>query len=125
MGELDDVMTLLAIGIVADGRIANEEVTVFKKAITQIKLSNSEIELPTEEAAITWFTKYQQDIRSIVFGPQSSFENRLKGLLDNLSVHIRPDALIHILQMISIADGEVHSRETQLILFIKHHWHMK
>ena len=29
--RIDDVMTILAISIVADGRVANEEIEVFKK----------------------------------------------------------------------------------------------
>lgn len=122
LGELDDIMTLLAIGVVADGRVAHEETKVFQKAVAKITLSNSGIELPSEEAAMSWFSHYQSDIRSIVTGPVSTYESRLNALLDSLASHIRPEALIHILQMISIADGELHESETELIAFIKHRW---
>lgn len=117
-------MTLLAIAIVADGRVANEETAVFQKAISQIALSNSNITLPSEPTAMSWFSKYKNDIRTIVFGPQSALEDRLNALLDRLAPHTRPEALIHVLQMISIADGELHQSETQLISFIKQRWQM-
>jgi len=124
MSELEDIMTLLAISIVADGRVADEEIDVFKKAVTQIDLSDLEITPPSEDAAISWFSKYHHDIRMIAFGAQDEFENRLTDLLDRLSTHIRPEAFIHTLQMISISDGELHKNEKTLISFIRAHWEM-
>lgn len=124
MEELDDVMTILAISIVADSRVANEEIEVFRKVVSKIKLSNLDIKLPSEDAAIAWLKLHRQDITSIVFGPKLTFEDRLNSLLDRLATHTDPEALIHALQMISIADGEIHDKETQLISFIKRRWQM-
>ncbi len=125
MGELDDVMTLLAISIVADGRVVSEEVEVFTKAATQLRLSELVTTPPSEESAGAWFTKYHADIRAVVFGPRPEYEARLKVLLDRVADHVRPDALLHTLHMISISDGEMHPSETRLISFIKHHWRME
>ena len=124
MGEMDDIMTVLAISIVSDGRIADEEIAVFKQAVTHIALSDAELRPPSEDAAISWFSKYHHDIRTIAFGSQDEFETRLTELLDRLALHVRPEALIHTLEMISISDGEVHINERRLISFIKKHWHM-
>ena len=122
MGDLDDIMTLLALSIVADGRVADEEIRVFTKAVAQVHLSDLDIILPSEDDAMAWFSKYHHDIRDIAFGAQDDFEHRLTDLLNRLSGHIRPEALIHTLQMIAISDGEFHKNERRLISFIKAHW---
>jgi uncharacterized tellurite resistance protein B-like protein len=122
MSSLDDILTLLALSIVADGRVADEEIGVFKKAVTQIHLSDLDIILPSEDDAIAWFSRYHHDIREIAFGEQDDFEHRLTELLYRLSAHIRPEALLHTLQMIAISDGELHINERRLIAFIKAHF---
>lgn len=122
MDELGDLMTLLAISVMADDRVMDSEISVFAKAVSRISLSNVDMDLPSEAEAMTWFQTFGADIRSIVAGPRDDFERRLVDLLDRIKSHVKPEALIHTLEMISAADGEIHHSETGIIDLIKRHW---
>ncbi len=120
--QFDDLLTLLAISIFIDGNVANSELEVFKKTVSRIKLSKFDVPKLSETQAHAWFNQHFENTRTVMSGSKIDFDTKLSDLLDRIAIHAKPGALVHIIHMISLADGSLHQNETKLIDFVKQHW---
>lgn len=115
MNEQTDLMTLLAMTVLVDNTVVASEVDIFSKAVSRIKMSDLDLPLPSQDEALAWFTDKQVYLRSIARKPRADFDIWLDALLKRIEPHAEAGALLHVMEMIAIADGEKHEREAQLI----------
>ncbi len=119
MDEYKDLMTLLAMTVLVDSKVAECEVDIFSKAVSRIKISHLELPLPSERAALAWFKEKHIYLRSIANKPRADFDVWLDILLKRIEKQAEAGAIVHVMEMIAIADDEKCEQETQFIEQLK------
>lgn len=122
--ELNDILMVLTVGVYADKRVHSSEIEVFIKSISRLNLSNREIPKISEARALAWFEMNKDEVRQIFNGPRSEFDDWFIPIVKRVGVHADKDALLHLLNMIFLADREMHISETALMVLIKKVWEL-
>ena len=122
--EIQDILTVLTIGIFADGKIHSNEVKVFIKSVSRLKLSNYDLPKISEAKALSWFELNKEDMNQKLSDPRSEFDAWFLPILERVGQHADKDALLHLLTMIFLADNELHNSETALIALIRRMWNL-
>ena len=120
--KMNDILTVLAVGIFADKKIHASEIQVFIRSVSRLALSIHEIQKISEAEALLWFEMNKDDISDVFKGPQSEFDAWLVPILKRVGTYADKEALLHLLNMISLADNEVHISEAALMALIKRVW---
>lgn len=120
--ELDDLLSLFAAAIIADKRVFAQEVDVFLKATSTLKIALDIQPNLSEARILSWYEMNKDAIREEIAGPY--FRSWLYDRLDRLA-HIKgKQGILDILNKISLADGELHSSESALMSLTAHRWEL-
>jgi len=122
--EMNDILTVLAVGIYADKKIHSSEIKVFIQSVSSLQLSNHDVPTISEAKALTWFEMNKDGVRAKFEGPRSEFDDWFVPILKRVGQHADKDALLHLLTMIFLADNEVHNSETALMILIERVWEL-
>jgi len=120
--EINDILMILTVGIYADKKIHSSEIQVFIKSVSRMNLSKRDIPKVSEAKALAWFENNKDHIRHIFSGPRSEFDRWFIPILKRVGEHADKPALLHLLNMIFLADHEMHVSETALMTLIKRVW---
>jgi len=120
--EMNDIMTVLAVGIFADKKIHSSEIKVFIKSVSSIKLSHQNIPKISEAKALTWFEMNKDLVREKFEGPRPEFDKWLIPILERVGEHADKDAFRRLLNEIFMADNEVHISEAALMVLVERVW---
>jgi hypothetical protein len=120
--DLNDILLILTVGIYADKKIHSSEIEVFIKSVSRLNLSKRDIPTISEAKALAWFEMNKDNVRHIFNAPRSEFEKWFIPILERVGSHADKEALLHLLNMIFLADREVHISETALMVLIKRVW---
>lgn len=120
--ELNDILMVLTVAVYADKRVHSSEIEVFIKSVSRVNLSKREIPTISEAKALGWFEMNKDHVRHIFDGPRSEFEAWFIPILKRVGEHADKEALLHLLNMIFLADREMHVSETALMVLIKRIW---
>ena len=85
--ELEDILTVLAIGVYADKRIFASEIQVFTQSVSGIELSKRENSKVSGAQALLWFEMHKDEIREKFDGPRSEFDAWIIPILHRVSEH--------------------------------------
>lgn len=120
---IDDILTLLAITVVADKRVFAKEVDIFINSARNLDvLETSEADLSPAKLLL-WFENNREGLRARM-NQSPSFENWFNAILDNLAEHPSRYSIINRMIKISKADGELHVSEKALITLTAKRWNM-
>jgi len=120
--DMNDIFLLLAVGIYADKKLYASEVEIFVKSVSRIKLSTVDNAKVSEAKALAWFEMNRADVKSKFDLPRSDFDEWFIPILKRIRKHAELDALKHMLQMIFLADNEVHVSEIALMTLVEREW---
>ena len=120
--ELEDILTVLAIGVHADKRIFASEIQAFTRSVSGVELSKRENSKVSGAQALMWFETHKDDIRAKFDGPRPEFDAWIVPILERVSEHGNIDELIRLLDTISVADDEFHISEKAFIVLAKKAW---
>ena len=123
--ELEDILTVLAIGVYADKRIFASEIQAFTRSVSGVELSKRENSKVSGAQALMWFERHKDDIRAKFDGPRPEFDAWIVPILERVSEHGNIDELIRLLATISVADDEFHISEKAFIVLAKKVWGAK
>ena len=116
---------VLTVGIYADKRIHASEVEVFIKSVSRVDLAKKDMPKLTEAKALAWFEMNKDHVRHIFSGPRSEFDAWFIPILERVGRDADKPALLHLLNMIFLADHEMHVSETALMNLIKGVWKLE
>ena len=120
--ELEDILTVLAVGVYADKRIFASEIQAFTRSVSGVALSRRENSTVTGAQALLWFEMNKDEIRDKFDGPRPEFDAWIIPILERVSEHGNIDELIGLLDIISVADDEFHISEKAFIVLVKKIW---
>ena len=120
--ELEDILTVLAIGVYADKRIFASEIQAFTRSVSGVELSKRENSKVSGAQALMWFEMHKDEIRAKFDGPRPEFDAWIVPILERVSEHGNIDELIRLLDTISVADDEFHISEKAFIVLAKKAW---
>jgi len=120
--ELEDILTVLAVGVYADKRIFASEIQAFTRSVSSVALSRRENSTVTGAQALLWFEMNKDEIRDKFEGPRPEFDAWIIPILERVSEHGNIDELIGILDIISVADDEFHISEKAFIVLVQKIW---
>ena len=120
--ELEDILTVLAVGVYADKRIFASEIQAFTRSVSGVALSRRENSTVTGAQALLWFEMNKDEIRDKIDGPRPEFDAWIIPILERVSEHGNIDELIGLLDIISVADDEFHISEKAFIVLVKKIW---
>lgn len=122
--EMHDILMVLAVGVFADKKIHSSEIQVFMRSVSRVQLSKRDIPILSEAKALSWFEMNKGEVRQMFAGPRSEFDGWFIPILKRVGNHADKDALLHLLNMIFLADREMHNSETALMTLIKGVWNL-
>ena len=120
--EMQDILTVLAIGVYADKRIFASEIQAFTRSVSGVELSRRENSKVSGAQALMWFELQKDDIRAKFDGPRPEFDAWIIPILQRVAEHGNIDELIGLLDTISVADDEFHISEKAFIVLVKKVW---
>ena len=120
--ELEDILTVLAVGVYADKRIFASEIQAFTRSVSGVALSRRENSTVTGAQALLWFEMNKDEIRDKFDGPRPEFDAWIIPILERVSEHGNIDELIGFLDIISVADDEFHISEKAFIVLVQKIW---
>jgi len=120
-----DLMSLLALAVITDSVVHEVEIDVFSKTLSRINLRNIDQSSLSETEARDWFHASLATLKQRYHGDSEAFEIWFNALLDRLAAHVDQPALIHVVEMIFLADGMVHVSEKNLMTHVKTRWNIQ
>lgn len=120
--DLDNILSLLAVTIIADKRVFAAEIQAFVKATTQLKQALLIEPKLSEAKLLSWYEMNKDDLTEKVHSPY--FKTWFYDCLDSLADLPDKSALLKAMGDISLSDGELHVSERALIVLAKLHWKM-
>ena len=120
--EFDDILTLLSLSIFADKKVYAVEIKTLVQAATKIPLINGSQEFLSEAKVLSWYEIHKDEIREKMDLPRSEFDAWLIPILTRVKGTSDKETLSHLMEMIAVADGEVHVSERALIKLIDQNW---
>ena len=122
--EMHDILMVLAVGVFADKKIHSSEIQVFMRSVSRVQLSKRDMPILSEAKALSWFEMHKDKVRQMFAGPRSEFDAWFIPILKRVGKHADKDALLHLLNMIFLADREMHNSEMALMTLIKRVWNV-
>lgn len=120
--ELNDLLSLLAVTIIADKRVLSEEIDRFISASNGLYIARVIEPRLTEAKLLAWYEAHKDDLKQRLNGPD--FEKWLYGCLNRLN-HIRDkQAILDVMADIAVSDGELHVSERALMALTARHWNV-
>lgn len=123
--EMHDILMVLAVGVFADKKIHSSEIQVFIRSVSRVQLSKHDTPIMSEAKALSWFEMNKDEVRQMFAGPRSEFDSWFVPILKRVGQHADTDALLHLLNMIFLADREMHVSEMALMTLIKRVWNVE
>lgn len=120
--EMHDILLVLAVGVFADKKVHASEIQVFMRSVSRVPLLKEDRALLSEAKVLSWFEVNKDDIRKKFAGPRSEFDSWFVPILQRVGKHADKDALLHLLNMIFLADHEMHNSELALMTLIRRVW---
>ena len=121
---INDILTILAITVVADKRIFAKEVDSFINSARNLEvLETANIDLSPAKLLI-WFENNRDDLKARM-NQAPTFEKWFNTIIDNLSEHPARHSILNRMIKISKADGELHISEKALITLVAKRWNIK
>ncbi len=118
--ELGDVLTLLAVTIVADKKVVSEEVQAFLTCAQRLQLAMDLKPVLTHARLMAWIELNQEWISHIT--KPEYYERSLETVFDRLSHLNNKESILEAMMAISEADNEVHANEHALMVMAARHW---
>lgn len=121
--SIHNILTLLAIAVVADKRVFAKEIDSFINSARNLEaLETSKADLSPANLLL-WFEDNREELKSKM-NPSPSFENWFNSIVDNLSEHPDRHSILNRMIKISKADGELHVSEKALIALTAKRWNI-
>ena len=121
--ELHDLLSLLAVTIIADKRVLSEEIDSFVEASNALYIARVMEPQLTEAKLLTWYEENKDELKQNVKSP--GFEKWFYGCLDRLN-HIRDkQAVLKVMADIANSDGELHVSERALMALAARYWNVE
>ena len=117
---MNDILTLLALEVIADKRVLTDEVDTFVDTARHLQEIMNIDPVLSDETLFAWLESNYQNLQNIVSG--SDFDRKLQDLFSRLEALPNKAAVLKGMARISIADGEVHVSEQALIILAARHW---
>ena len=116
--NVNGVLTLIALSIVADKRILASEITAFIKNAQLIDKKLKNDSPITEAKLLAWFENNRVTLRDKVSLGPVGFERWFKSVLADISDFEDKSFIMDLIEKISQADGEVHISERALLALV-------
>lgn len=116
--DVNGVLTLIALSIVADKRILSSEITAFIKNAQLIDKKLKNDSPITEAKLLAWFENNRVTLRDKVSLGPVGFEHWFKTVLADISDFEDKSFIMDLIEKISQADGEVHISEKALLALV-------
>ena len=120
--DMQDILTVLAVGVFADKRVFSSEIQVFTQSAMQAELPRHDMSALSGAKALLWFEQNKDEVRAKFDGPRSDFDAWLIPILERLAGNVDQEGLLRFLEKIALADEELHVSEKALIALVKRVW---
>ena len=120
--KMNDILTVLAVGVFADKKIHSSEVLVFIRSVSTVQVSTLDLSLMSEAKALSWFELNKRLIKEKFEGPRDAFEAWFTPIVTRVGEHADKDAFLALLDKIFLADDEVHVSEAAMMVLVKRVW---
>jgi len=118
--DWSDVLTLLSMMVLADGKVYQEEMEAFKKAAIELRDLICPKVMLTEQMAFDWFTLHRDNILERM--GTHNYPTAVAETLENLDVLPDKQMFVMALLKIALSDGVEHGAESRLITMASKHW---
>ena len=115
-----DVLTLMAMVILADKRVYKEEVDTFVESITELNNKISPDMFMTQSMAFEWFKSNRERVKNLLIGKDAKTNVRETVLRVGNLPH-KP-YIVECMRNIANADNEYHSSEHSVIKQAAYNW---
>lgn len=120
--ELEDLLTLLAMMIVADKKVLSEEIEVFMGTACSLEKELGLVPSLTTAKLLAWFHVNADKLRSLL--SKAEFERELNSLFARLSSIPNKQPILDRMLEISAADDEFHVSEEALMVLAARYWNI-
>jgi len=120
--EFEDILTVLAVGILADKKIISTEIQVFIRSVSSVQLSTLDLDRVSGAMALSWFEMNKDFIREKFDGPRSDFDAWLVPILERIREHVEKEEFMKLLNEIFLADDELHISESAMMVLVNMVW---
>jgi len=120
--EMEDILTVLAVGIFADKKVFASEIQVFTRSVSRVGLTTLDIPMLSGAQALMWYETNKDHIRGKFNGPRAEFDAWLIPILERVSDHADTEYLVKLIEQISLADQELHISEKALMVLVERIW---
>lgn len=117
---LDDILTLLAVSIIADKQIYACEVEAFIEIATTIEAELGYPSTLSQTKLMAWFYRNNGRLKSMMSMPD--FGEQLNGILDRLSALPNKAPILSRMHYIACSDQDLHVSEKALLTLAARHW---
>ena len=118
--QIDDILTLLALTIIADKKVIDQEVDTFLQIPPQITndlgLDNS----ISQSKLLAWIYANQARVKTMLSSPE--FDDILIGIFKRTQAVPNKQAILNKMTKIAAADNEIHVSEQALIILAARYW---
>ncbi len=118
--ELNDLLTLLAMTVIADKKVFAKEIEVFLEAACTVESDLGRKPTLSRAKLLIWFHENCNGLRSML--GNNEFENVLNSLFLRLRVLPNKKPILDRMLAIAAADDEVHVSEKALMVLAARHW---
>ncbi len=119
---IDNILTLLSVVILVDGKTRQEEVEKFCDEILDVVQENDEDLFFTKSMVIDWFRQHKASIeQSLKFDDSKSFIART---INNVEAFADKQRLYYAMLRIAHADNEFHEAENSVIVSAAQSWNI-
>ena len=122
VGSWTDILSLLSLMILADGRVYKEEVDTFKSAVVTLRDKLSVQTMLTEHMALEWFVVHKDEFLRLI--GQGFLDAKVAELVGKLDYVDGKEHIADVLIQIALSDGHEHSAETKLLLQALKGWNV-
>lgn len=120
--EIDDILTLLALTILADKKVVEQEIDTFLRIAPEITKGLGLKKPMSQSKLMAWLYTNQAQIKPMLASPE--FAKILIGLFTRTQNIPNKQAILNKMTEIAAADNEVHVSEKALIVLAAHHWNV-
>lgn len=120
---IDDLLTLLALTILADKRVFSQEVEAFLEAARTLQADLDMEANLTNASLLAWFENNRDSLKLTLTHPE--FENRVNALFMRVSILPNKQPILERMLSIAASDDEIHVSEQALIILAAKHWNVE
>ena len=120
--DLNDLLNLIAVTILADKRVFTSEVETFISATSRLQDVRHIEPRISEAKLLLWYEMNKDDLQTRI--ASSNFKNWFYGCLSRLDHIKNKRSIIKVMQEIAMADNELHVSEKALIALTANYWNI-